>query len=63
MSECPPADATFEDVLDDVYATCPAMGIRLDAVFTREEFDAMRVDGFARDGLDPAVARGAFLVQ
>lgn len=51
VSECPPADATFEDVLDDVYATNPAMGIRLDEEFTREEFDAMSIDGFARERL------------
>lgn len=51
--EKPPAlTASFEDVLDDVYATNPAMGIRLDEDFTESEFASMTIDGFARERLN-----------
>lgn len=51
VEACPPEGARFEEVLDAVYETNPAMGIRLDEEFTREEFDAMSIDGFARERL------------
>lgn len=41
----------FEDLLDAVYAANPAMGIRLDEEFTREEWRTMTADGFARERL------------
>lgn len=47
----PELTARFEDVLDDVYATNPAMGIRLDEDFAAQEFGTMLVDGFARERL------------
>lgn len=51
-SACPVTDdMSFEDVLDLVYATNPAMGIRLSESFTRDEFDTMSPDGFARERL------------
>lgn len=43
--------AKFEDVLNDVYAVNPAMGIRLDEDFTRQEFATLTPDGFARERL------------
>lgn len=51
IDECPPKDASFSDVLDDCYATNPALGIRLDEEFTEEEFNTMSRDGFARERL------------
>lgn len=47
----PPATARFEDVVDMVYATNPAMGIRLDEDFTADEFVKLSPDGFARERL------------
>lgn len=50
--EAPPAaTATFDDVLDLVYATNPAMGIRLDEDFTAQEYATLTPDGFARERL------------
>ena len=51
VEDCPPKGAAFADVLDDCYATNPAMGIRLDEEFTEEEFNTMSLDGFARERL------------
>jgi hypothetical protein len=51
IEDCPKAGSTFDDLLDDVYSTNPAMGIRLDEDFTREEFNTMSLDGFARERL------------
>ncbi len=41
----------FEAVEGMVYEANPAMGIRLSEEFTRQEFDAMTPDGFARERL------------
>ncbi|WP_421572289.1 hypothetical protein M1L65_05925 [Slackia exigua] len=42
---------SFSDVLDMVYATNPAMGVRLSETFTEEEFSTMTPEGFARERL------------
>ena len=47
----PPLTARYEDVLDDLYATNPAMGIRLDEGFAATEFASNTPDGFARERL------------
>lgn len=49
--EAPPRADTFADVLDAVYDTNPAMGIRLDEDFTEQEFKRLTDDGFARERL------------
>lgn len=51
IPKCPPPDSRFEDLIDDCYETNPALGIRLDLDFTKEEFDTMSLDGFARERL------------
>lgn len=51
VTECPDATARFSDVVDDVYATNPSMGITLDEEFTMQEFAVQTVDGFARERL------------
>lgn len=51
VEEMPPVGAPFEDVLPLVYATNPAMGIRLDEQFAAQEYATMLVDGFARERL------------
>lgn len=51
VEEMPAAGSTFKDVLDQVYETNPAMGIRLDEQFTENEFSTMSLDGFARERL------------
>jgi hypothetical protein len=51
VQKCPPKSAEWGDVLDLVYETNPAMGIRLSEDFTREEFSTMSIDGFARERL------------
>lgn len=49
---CPVEDGmSYADVRDMVYATNPAMGVRLDDDFTEEEFNTMSPDGFARERL------------
>ena len=47
----PADDATFESMIDVIYATNPAMGTRLSLDFTEEEFGSMSADGFARERL------------
>lgn len=47
----PSATATFDEVVDMVYATNPAMGVRLDEDFTADEFVKLSPDGFARERL------------
>lgn len=43
---------TYADVKDLVWATNPAMGVRLDDIYTEEEeFNSMAADGFARERL------------
>ena len=49
--ECPPPPSRFDDLVDACYDTNPALGIRLDLDFTKEEFDTMSLDGFARERL------------
>lgn len=51
VEEPPDKNATFEDVIDDCYATNPALGIRLDEDFTETEFHRLTTDGFARERL------------
>lgn len=51
IDQCPEQNATFDSILDEVYDTNPAMGIRLDEDFTREEFNTMSLEGFARERL------------
>lgn len=48
----PPTPGTpFKAVMDAVYATNPAMGIRLDIDFASSEFMTLAPDGFARERL------------
>lgn len=51
IADLPAKDATFESLIDDVYATNPAMGSRLDIEFAEAEFATMSLDGFARERL------------
>ncbi len=51
IEDLPDKGSTFNDVLDLVYETNPAMGIRLDEQFTENEFNTMSLDGFARERL------------
>lgn len=51
VESMPEEGSSFSDVLDDVYATNPAMGIRLDIDFTMQEFATLTLDGFARERL------------
>ena len=51
VTELPPRDAAFADVLDDVYAANPSMGYTLDVEFTEAEFSKADIDGFARERL------------
>jgi len=58
VEDMPPIDATFADVVDDVYATNPSMGLVLDIGFTETEFANASIDGFARERMgwwDPDV--------
>lgn len=47
--DVPPEGSTFADVLDDIYATNPSMGLVLDIGFTETEFANASLDGFARE--------------
>lgn len=51
VADQPPKGSTFRDVVDLVYETNPAIGIRLDEEFTENEFVTMSLDGFARERL------------
>lgn len=51
VDDLPKQGVTYEELVDSVYLTNPAMGIRLDDDFTREEFSTMSLDGFARERL------------
>lgn len=51
ITDLPRRDVTFEDLIDAVYDTNPAMGTRLDEDFTREEFDNATLEGFCRERL------------
>lgn len=49
--EHPPNASSFADLIDALYETNPAMGIRLDEKFTETEYRRMSSDGFARERL------------
>lgn len=49
--ELPRADALFDDLLDDVYASNPSMGYILSEAFTRTEFAGSTITGFAHERL------------
>lgn len=51
VAEPPSATAPWPDVVDLVYETNPAMGIRLDDEFTAHEYAILTPDGFARERL------------
>ena len=51
IEDMPKQGSTFEDVLDLIYETNPAMGKRLSIEFTEEEFANTALDGFARERL------------
>lgn len=51
IPEMPKPGTTFAELVDDVYATNPAMGRRLDVEFAENEFNTMTLDGFARERL------------
>lgn len=59
IEDLPAKDATFESLIDDVYATNPAMGTRLDIEFAEAEFATMSLDGFARERLGWWSAQGS----
>lgn len=56
----PADDVAFDDLIDDIYATNPAMGTRLSLDFTEEEFGSMSADGFARERLGWWATGGSF---
>lgn len=51
IDRLPEPGSTFVDVLDFIYETNPAMGLRLDEEFTENEFNTMTLEGFARERL------------
>ena len=51
IEKLPEPGSTFQDLLDSVYDTNPAMGLRLDEDFTENEFNTMSLEGFARERL------------
>lgn len=51
VERMPARGSTFADVLDDVYATNPSMGLILDEEFTETEFDNADLLGFAVERL------------
>lgn len=51
ITALPPRGSTFDDLMDQIYETNPAMGVRLDEDFTREEFSNTTLEGFARERL------------
>jgi len=51
VEELPPRSATFEDLVEAVYASNPSMGYVLDLDFTRHEFAKADTAGFARERL------------
>ena len=51
VTELPPRDASFADIVDLVYAANPSMGYTLDEEFTETEFANADIDGFARERL------------
>ena len=50
--ELPRRGSTFEDVLEDIYASNPSMGYVLDIDYTRSEFMGSDITGFAHERLD-----------
>ena len=51
VTELPPADSTFQDLLDLVYETNPSMGRTLDEEWTENEFGSADIVGFATERL------------
>lgn len=51
IKKLPPAGSKFDDLIDLVYGTNPAMGLRLDIEFTQNEFNSMSLEGFCRERL------------
>lgn len=51
IAELPAQGTGFEELIDDIYATNPGMGVRLDLDYTEEEFANASLDGFARERL------------
>lgn len=51
VKDLPKKGSTYDDLVKDVYEVNPAMGIRMDDDFTRDEFSTMSLDGFARERL------------
>lgn len=51
VTDLPPREARFADLLDEIYAANPSMGYVLDEGFTETEFANSDVDGFARERL------------
>lgn len=50
--DLPRRDATFDDVLEDVYLSNPSMGYVLDIDYTMSEFAGADIVGFAHERLD-----------
>jgi hypothetical protein len=50
--DLPRRDATFDDVLDDIYLSNPSMGYVLDIDYTMSEFAGSDIVGFAHERLD-----------
>lgn len=59
VEDLPAKGSTFESLVDEVYATNPAMGLRLDVEFAETEFATMSLDGFARERLGWWSTQGA----
>lgn len=51
IEKLPPTNTKFLDLIDAVYDTNPAMGLRLDLEFTENEFNSMSLEGFCRERL------------
>ena len=51
VEELPREDASFEDVRESCYEVNPALGYRIDIGFCEREFNALSIDGFARERL------------
>ena len=49
--ELPARGASFADLVDDVYAANPSMGLTLDEAWTEREFDQSDLAGFSRERL------------
>ena len=52
LPKLPRRDATFAELVDDIYESNPSMGILLDIEFTESEFAGGSIEGFAHERLD-----------